>query len=361
MTNFAAQPEGRHVDTTGSQSAFSESFATSAQNFDVVSLGDVVTDEFIRLPEGPVRVREDEAGQWLEIPLGEKVIISDDEAPPTAGSAANAAVAMARLGLRVGLAAYLAHDQTGLDILSAMHAENVGTSVVHVDSPTHTVRNFVLSFGSRRTILVRAPEFNYHWTGFRDHDIPAWLYVNSLGPDALTYQDEIADWLDEHPQVRVALHPGTFQVDAGTQRLARLYAAAEILVCERSDAEAMTGVTSSDPHRLLDALLALGATNVVVYHVSGEAIAANGAERVRIAPSPGAAPPLDLTGTRDAFAATLVSAFVRGETLREALRWATLNFVATSRQFGTQGGLLRLHELADQLAGAPADLVARDL
>ena len=342
-------------------SEFSESFATSAQNFDVVSLGDVVTDEFIRLPEGPVRVREDEAGQWLEIPLGEKVVISDDEAPPTAGSAANAAVAMARLGLRVGLAAYLAHDQIGLDILSAMHAENVGTSVVHVDSPTHTVRNFVLSFGSRRTILVRTPEFNYHWTGFRDHEIPAWLYVNSLGPDALTYQDEIADWLEQHPQVRVAFHPGTFQMEAGTQRLARLYAAAHILVCERGAAEAMTGVTTSDPGRLLDALLGLGAANVVVYHASGESIAANDVERVRIAPSGDWPPPLDLTGTGDAFAATVVSAFVRGETLREALRWATLNFAATSRQFGTQGGLLRLRELAEELAAAPTDLVARDL
>ena len=341
-------------------SEFSESFATGAQNFDVVSLGDVVTDEFIRLPEGPVRVREDEAGQWLEIPLGEKVIISDDEAPPTAGSAANAAVAMARLGLRVGLAAYLAHDQIGLDILSAMHAENVGTSVVHVDSPTHTVRNFVLSFGSRRTILVRTPEFNYHWTGFRDHDIPAWLYVNSLGPDALDYQDEIADWLDQHPQVRVALHPGTFQIDAGTARLARLYAAAEILVCERGAAEALTGVASSEPGRLLDALLGLGADNVVLYHASGEAIAANGVERVRIAPTPDSPPPLDLTGTGDAFAATTVSAFVRGATLREALRWAALNFAATSRQFGTQGGLLRMGELIDELAAAPADLV-RDL
>jgi len=45
---------------------------TGAQNFDVVSLGDVVTDEFIRLPEGAVHVRVDDDGRWLEIPLGTK-------------------------------------------------------------------------------------------------------------------------------------------------------------------------------------------------------------------------------------------------------------------------------------------------
>jgi hypothetical protein len=38
-------------------------FVTGAQNFDVVSLGDVVTDEFIRLPEGSVHVSDDEKGR----------------------------------------------------------------------------------------------------------------------------------------------------------------------------------------------------------------------------------------------------------------------------------------------------------
>jgi sugar/nucleoside kinase (ribokinase family) len=334
-------------------SEFSASFATGAQNFDVVSLGDVVTDEFIRLPEGSVRVREDDDGQWLEIPLGAKLVIRDDEPPPTAGSAANAAVAMARLGLRVGLATYLAHDQIGLDILSAMHGENVGTSVVHVDSPNHTVRNFVLSYGAQRTILVRTPEFNYRWTGFRDHDIPAWLYINSLGPDALTYQDEIADWLEQHPHVRMAFHPGIFQLEAGTERLSRIYAAAQILVCERGSAERITGVAYADAHLLLDTLLGLGPNNVVVYHESGEAIAASHSERVRITRLGDAEQPLDLTGAGDAFAATIVAAMVRGVSLRDALRWAALNLVATSQQIGTQAGLLRLSELLHSLDATP--------
>jgi len=62
-------------------------FVTGAQNFDVVSLGDVVTDEFIRLPEGAVHVRVDDDGRWLEIPLGTKLVIEDDSLPATGGSA----------------------------------------------------------------------------------------------------------------------------------------------------------------------------------------------------------------------------------------------------------------------------------
>jgi hypothetical protein len=45
-------------------------FVTGAQNFDVVRLGDVVTDEFIHLPNGPVRVRVDEEGRWRRFRSG---------------------------------------------------------------------------------------------------------------------------------------------------------------------------------------------------------------------------------------------------------------------------------------------------
>ncbi len=335
-------------------------FVTRAQKFDVVSLGDVVTDEFIHLPEGPVRVREDKDGRWLEIPLGTKLIIEDNSVPATGGSAANAAVSMSRLGLRVGLASYVAHDQIGLDMLSAMRGDDVDTSLIHVDSPSRTVRNFVLSYGGERTILVRHAEFNYHWQGCRDYEVPTWLYINSLGPDALAYQDQVADWLDEFSNVRLAFQPGTFQLEAGTERLARLYARAELLLCSGAAAQAIAGALE-DPSHLLDALLTLGAKTVIVFDERGGAVAANDSERLRIDSYLDAEPPLDLTGVGDAFASTMVAATVRGLALPEALRWSSVNATAASRQFGTQGGLLRYSELRSLLDAAPPTFTAHSL
>jgi ribokinase len=335
-------------------------FVTSAQRFDVVSLGDVVTDDFIHLPEDSVRVRVDGDKRWLEIPLGTKLILDDDSLPVTGGSAANAAVAMSRLGIRVGLSSFLAHDQIGLDILSAMRSEDVDTSLVHVDSPSHTVRNFVLTFGAERTILVRHADFNYQWKKFRDHDLPTWLYVNSLGPDALTYQDALVDWLDDNPHVRLAFQPGTFQLEAGTERLARLYARAELLLCSRAAAAIITG-DETDPARVLGALLKLGSRTVVVFDEHGGAIAGHDAERLRIDPYEGADPPIDLTGAGDAFASTMVAAFVNGLSLRDALRWAPVNCATTASQYGTHGGLLRSDDLERRLGAAAPQFVARDL
>ncbi|HUZ41777.1 MAG TPA: carbohydrate kinase family protein [Acidimicrobiales bacterium] len=334
-------------------------FVTSAQKFDIVSLGDVVSDEFIHLTEGSVRLRTDDEGRWLEIPWGTKLAIEDDSSPTAGGSAANTAVAMSRLGLRVGLASYLAHDQIGLDILSAMRSEDVDTSLIHVDSPNHTVRNFVLTLGAERTILVRHADFNYKWKGFRDNEVPAWLYINSLGPDALDYQDELADWLDKNLKVRLAFQPGTFQLEAGTSRLTRLYARAELLLCSRAAANVIAG-DSTDARGVLDGLMALGASNVVVFDDNGGAVARTTTERVQIDPYTDAQPRIDLTGSGDAFASTMVAAIVHGVAYRDALRWAAVNAAATSSQYGTQSGLLRYDDLVLRLDGI-AEFQARDL
>ncbi len=336
-------------------------FVTPAQDFDVVSLGDVVTDEFIHLPEGAVRAYSDERGRWLEIPLGTKLAIEDGSPPVTGGSAANSAVAMSRLGLRVALASHLAHDEVGLDILRAMHAEDVNTSLIHVDSPPHTVRNFVLTYAGERTILVRHAGFSYHWTDLAARAVPTWLYINSLGPDALDYQDEIADWLEQHPRVRVAFRPGTFQLEAGTDRLARLYARAEVLLCSRAAAEKIIGEPVGDPNRLLDALLKLGPSSVVAFDPAGGAVAASHDERLLVAPFDDAGAPLDVTGAGDAFASTMVAALIRGVPIREALAWPPVNVAAVAQRFGTQGGLLRYDELVQRLEAAQPAFAVQEL
>ena len=111
-----------------------------------------------------------------------------------------------------------------------------------------------------------------------------------------------------------------------------------MLLCSREAAEAIAGLSAGDPGPVLDALLKLGARNVVVFDESGGAVAANDSERLKIEAFPDPDPPLDLTGAGNAFASTMVTALIRGMPLREALRWPPVNVVATSRQFGAQSG-----------------------
>lgn len=324
-------------------------FVTPAQRFDVISVGDVATDLFIRLSDGPVQRRVDERGTWLELPLGAKIPYEKATTVEAGGSATNAAVALARLGLRVALASFLAHDELGRDLLSALHTECIDTRLVHVDSPAHTNRNFVLSFHGERTLLIRHEQFDYHWPHLRPSEVPSWLYLTSLGLSALDYQEMIADWLDENSAVRVVFQPGTFQVEEGVERLARLYEHAEVLVCSRAQAAAMTDGRFDDPAELLDPLLKLGPRQVIVLDETGGAVAADGAKRYLVPPFPDPSAPLDRTGAEDAFAATLAAALIRGMPFAEALRWSPVNFMSVSHELGSQAGLLHEEELRAHL------------
>ena len=324
-------------------------FVTPAQRYDVISVGDVATDLFIRLSDGPVQRRVDERGTWLELPLGAKIPYEKATTVEAGGSAANAAVALARLGLRVALASFLAHDELGRDLLSALHTECIDTRLVHIDSPAHTNRNFVLSFHGERTLLVRHEQFDYHWPHLRPSEVPSWLYLTSLGLSALDYQEKIADWLDENPAVRVVFQPGTFQVEEGVKQLARLYEHSEVLVCSRAQAAAMTDGRFDDPAELLDPLLKLGPRQGVVLDETGGDIAADGANRYLVPPFPDSSAPLDRTGAEDAFAATLAAALIRGMPFPEALRWSPVNFMSVSHELGSQAGLLHEEELRGHL------------
>lgn len=320
-------------------------FVTPAQRYDVVSVGDVATDVIIGLPEGQVVSRKDAGGRYLEVPLGVKVAYHEEAIVAAGGSAANIAVGLSRLGVRVGLASFLAHDEVGRDLLAALHSEHVDTRLVRIDSPAHTNRNIVLSYSGERTIFVWHEDFEYHWPYLRPSEVPEWLLLTSLGASAVEYEVQIADWLDENPAVKLALRPGTVQIAAGVKRLERLCRRAELLICDSSQAAAFVGAPSDEPERQLDGLRALGPRKVVVVNEEGGAYALDDADRLQAddGTPPGGA--IDRTGAVDAFGAGVLAALVRGLPLKDALTWGPPNYSSVAARLGSQEGLLRESDL----------------
>lgn len=335
------------------------SYATHAQRFDVLCVGDVAADVFITLSPSHVSERLDGDTRSLELPLGSKVPYEGDATVAAGGSGANVAVGMARQGLRVGLASFLAHDEIGRDLFAGLHAEGVDTRLMRIDSPARTNRNFVLLLHGQRTILVRRGSFNYHWPYLRPSDVPAFLYVASLGPDAAAYEEEIDRWLEETPDVRLVLHPGTFQVEGAAQRLPRLLRRTELLVVTNPDAMAIvaallpaSSVASSDG-RLLAELRQLGPRRVLLVDDLGGGTALDDDGCYRVPPFPDRSAPLDRTGCVDAFASAATSALVLGQPLREALRRGAASYTSVAHGLGSQEGLLGEKELAAMLEEEP--------
>lgn len=321
---------------------------------DVLSVGDTVTDAFIKLLDDKAVSFENDHGLWLAMPFGQKLPFDHAEVIEGVGNAANAAVSFSRLGLTSGLVTNVGNDKYGRDIVEALHKKDVDTRFVHMNPGKVSNYHYVLWYKEERTILIKHEEYDYDWPRFRSKDVPKWIYFSSISRNALEYHDEMAEWLEENPEVKLAFQPGTFQIEAGSQRLAALYKRTEVLLLNREEAAQVSGGDSDKLDDLFSRLHGLGPKIVVITDGPDGAYASDGQSQYTMPPYPDPAPPIERTGAGDAFASTFVAALVKGNTIEGALQWAPINSMNVVQHVGAQEGLLTDKQLDEFLSKAPA-------
>jgi ribokinase len=238
-------------------------------------------------------------------------------------------------------------------MIHALHKEDVDTRLVRINPNNASNYHYVLRYKEERTILIKHEEFDYHWPHLRPSEIPRWVYFSSISDHAIDYHDEVADWLDENPEVKLAFQPGTFQMEAGAERLKRIYQRSEVVMLNREEAVIVGGGNWDDIHDLINKLHELGPRIVVLTDGPSGAYASDGHNRFRMPLYPDPAPPVERTGAGDAFASTFVAALAHGNTLEGALQWAPINSMNVVQNVGAQAGLLSQKQLERLLEQAP--------
>lgn len=324
-----------------------------AKQPDIVSVGDIVTDAFIKLFEDQAHTYENEEGKWLAMPFGTKLPYDHVEVIDAVGNAANAAVAFARLDLNSAFVTNVGGDSHGRDMINALHKNGVDSRFVRINPDKKSNYHYVLWYKEERTILIRHEDYDYHWPHLTPAETPKWIYFSSISEHAIAYHDQVADWLDKNPDVKLAFQPGTFQMEAGTERLKRLYERSEVLILNREEAALVGGGNHEDVHDLINKLHDLGSKIVVVTDGPKGAYASDGNQAFSMPLYPDPAPPVDRTGAGDAFASTFVAALAKGNTIEGALQWAPINSMSVVQKVGAQAGLLSEAELTDFLKHSP--------
>ena len=325
----------------------------STKQIDCLCVGDTVTDILVKLQDDQAHTYSNEHGDWLAMPFGGKIPYDHSEIQPGHGNAANAAVCMSRLGLHVAYHTYVGGDELGRQTIRLFQHEKIDTRFVDIQSDKSTNTNFLVNYKAERTILVKHEDFEYDWPRLRKADVPKWVYFSSLSEHAETYHDEIADWLEENPSVKLAFQPGTWQMKAGVERLKRIYARTEIVIMNREEAALVTGGSAKDVHDLMNRLHSYGPKMVVITDGPDGAYASDGKKRVKMPLYPDPAPPVERTGAGDAYASTLVAALIVGHDLESALQWAPINSMSVVQHPGSQAGLLTAPALEKWLSIAP--------
>lgn len=332
-----------------------------AQQYDFVAIGDITIDAFIELSkdDADVSIDLDTGRKTLHMPFGGKLPYKDVTVVNAVGNSPNASVAAHRLGLRSALVANLGHDRNGKDCLDALRAEGVDTDFVKVHEGKLTNYHYVLRYEAERTILIKHEEYPYTLPDFGVP--PKFFYFSSIGENGVQFHHDIARYLAEHPETKLAFQPGTFQIRLGKEELKDLYAVTEIFFCNKEEAQEILGTDERDIPKLLRGIKELGPKMPVITDGPNGAYALDGDTAWYMPMYPDPKPPVDRTGAGDSFSSTFTSAIIMGLGVPTALSWGPINSMSVVQYIGAQAGLLTREKIEEYLTNAPADYVPKQV
>jgi sugar/nucleoside kinase (ribokinase family) len=307
---------------------------------DLITIGDPTIDTFLKIHDAHLALQVQPEQTQLCIDYADKIPV-DEFRRMAGGNCVNAAVAAARLGLKVAVYAVTGADPEGRSILSDLQNEGIDTSLMALDRRHTTNASTALVFRGERTLFVWHQPRSYHLP-----ELPpaAWIYATSVGPrrEAMNrLHKDLRCHLDRHP-TRLAFSPGTHQLRMGARALTPLLRKSELLLLNQHEACELTGV-SGHPKSLLKALHQLGPNTVVMTDGTLGSYAFDGDRFLRTGIL--AVPVVDRTGAGDGYGATLMAALQLGQPLPVAMAWGTVQAANVIGVFGATPGLLRLRRL----------------
>ncbi len=333
---------------------------TEDNKIDFLAIGDIVTDAFIKLKDAEIldTHKIDHVERELCVTFGDKVPYEDVEIVRAVGNSANAAVSASRLGLKSALMAVVGDDEEGKKCLEVLKNENVALDYIEIDKNLPTNYHYVLCYQAERTILVKHSLFIRH---MKDITPPKWIYLTSLASNTEEFHHEIASWLKNHPETKLAFQPGTFQMKLGIDKLKDIYAITEIFFCNLEEAQKILSSQSKDVLELSKGLQALGPKIVSISDGPNGAYLYANEELWQIPIYPDLVNPVDRTGAGDAFASTITSALAMDLSPIDALSWGPINSMSVVGYTGARKGLLPKEKLKEYLKNSPAEYKAKKI
>jgi len=315
--------------------------------FDILAIGDITVDAFIRLHEARLHCKVNHEACEISLPFGAKVPYEYTKVVFGSGGAPNAAIAAARLGLRVGLISNVGADQNGRECLAKLQHEKVVTSHVRSHSAKPTNCSFILWYEDDRTILVNHVKYDHDFDTPHPglQNAPKWIYLTSLSSHHSVYEKALTEYLDAKPNVRLAFQPGTHEISKGIEDLHELTKRTDVLVLNLEEAQGILRSNEKDPKKLLQMIADHGPKIVLITDGTAGAYMFDGDHSYHMPLYPDPRKAFERTGCGDAFASTFISMLSIGRSPLEALVAAPVNAMSVAQFIGAHEGLLSLKQL----------------
>jgi 2-dehydro-3-deoxygluconokinase len=293
--------------------------AASEAGFDIVSLGEPMV-EFNQTGDGAGRLYLQGHG----------------------GDTSNFAIAAARQGARVAYVSALGDDVYGRMLRKLWDAEAVDHASVKTDPQAYTAIYFV-------THDEHGHQFSFFRSGSAASrmvpaDLPAkriaaarllhlsgiTLAISASSCDTAYAAIEIARAAGVSVSFDTNLRLKLWSIDRARAVMNDVIGRCDLCLPSYDDMVAITGLT--EPERIVDHCLRLGAKTVALKLGAEGALVADAQQRHRIAPHP--CTPVDATGAGDTFGGAFVARRVAGDDLLAAARYAAVAAALSTEGFG---------------------------
>lgn len=320
-------------------------------NIDFLAIGDIVTEPYIRITDAETTCDLNKEHCKLSFRFGDKIPYESAEVCKAVGNSPNAAVCASRLGLNTSLVSYVGEDKVGKENIEELLNNKINIDYIETVPGMSSNYHFVLWYDTERTILVNHNEYPYSFPV--DLPEPKWIYLSSLAKNSIEYHKEIVEYLKQHPDVKLAFSPGTFQMKLGYDILKDVYERTDVFICNKEEAQRILQKEIKDELKIMEDIFSLGPKIVVVTDSLNGAYAYDGINAWHVPMYPKS--PYERTGAGDSFSSTFVVSLILGKSIPEALLWSGVNAMSVVLQIGPQKGLLTIEQIEEVLAQAPDD------
>jgi len=208
-----------------------------AKNFDVVTVGGAARDITFYTKEGKLvaQMKDPLRQKLLGFEYGAKINI-EKSFQTFGGGAANAAVALARLGLKTAAIARVGKDEDGRAVVANLVKNKIDTKFVQIDPVAKTGFSFIVTFGpevEHTAFLFRGANNNLK-LAVRDLKFKTnWFYVASLSGEGWR---SALDSVVAKKETRLAWNPGNKQLATGLSGLKKYMAKTAIFFVNKDEA-----------------------------------------------------------------------------------------------------------------------------
>ncbi len=310
--------------------------------YDVITVGSATVDVFAHTKYSElVKIMDDKKEiDLLAYPTGSKILIKELRFT-TGGGGTNTAVALSRLGHKVGFLGKLGCDENSDFVLSKLKKEKVdflgvcgkeigGYSVI-LDSIEHD-RTILAYKGANDTL--RFKEINLSKLKTK------WFYFSAMLNESFKTMEKLAEFAEKN-NIKICFNASTYLAKKGKLFLKNILKRTDILVLNKEEAIYMSG--KEDIMGMFKSLREAGPRIVVVTNGKNEGYCFNGEYVYSFMPHKNIKI-VETTGAGDAFAASFLSGIIKKNDIKFALQLAVTNSESVIQHHGAKEKLLTYQE-----------------